>query len=113
MIGLGELGLSPAELYEYTLQEFYWKIDRTRKIANMNYREGWEQTREIVYMIGQMAGNKELKKGVTKYQLMKFSWDKVKENKSITQMTPEERKVHMEAMIENANTAWRNLLNKN
>ncbi len=46
-IGLGELGLTPAELYSHTLQEFVWK----RKGAEVVRNSQWHHTRALAFAI--------------------------------------------------------------
>lgn len=46
-IGLGELGLTPAELYAHTLQEFVWK----RKGAEVLRNSQWHHTRALAFAI--------------------------------------------------------------
>jgi hypothetical protein len=110
IIGLGELNLNPEEMYEYSLQEFTWKLEGVRKIENMNYRDNWERTREIMYMTAQMAG-KTAKQGLTKYHIAKFPWDKEQPKSKIADLPPEERRAAAQQIIDRANEAFQNYLN--
>ena len=110
--GLGELGLHPKELRRYSLQEFMWKLDGARKISNMLHRDRWEQTREVCFTMAQMSG-KTAKSNLTKYHVMQFPWDSVKQKKSLSMMTREERTEYMKGLIDQHNSVWSNHQNKN
>lgn len=77
MIGLGELGLNPKELHRYTMQQFLYKVEGTRKHAWEQEKTQWEMIRALAYEHAVMQG-KELKKGITLERYWPFSWDKKK-----------------------------------
>lgn len=111
-MGLGELRLHPKELRRYSLQDLLYKIEGVRKVSNMLYKDRWEQTREICFTVAQMSG-KQAKNSLTKFHVMQFPWDNLKPKKTISQMTPEERREYVKGLVDNANNAWSNYINKN
>jgi hypothetical protein len=97
-IGLGELGLNPDELYEYTMSELHAKLEGARKLENLRNREEWERTRELAFTVAQFSGH--LKKGANKYHLMQFSWDEKKSRSFIANLTGDERKQAAKELFE-------------
>lgn len=105
IMGTGELSLHPKDLKRYSLQEFLWRLEGARKVSNMLYKDRWEQTREVCFMIAQMSG-KQAKSSLTKFHVMQFSWDEIKPKKSLSQMDKEERKEYIKALVEDSNAVW-------
>lgn len=71
----------------------------------MLYKDRWEQTREVCFMIAQMSG-KQAKTSLNKFHVMQFPWDQIRPKKTIAQMDPEERKEYVMKLVEDANNVW-------
>jgi hypothetical protein len=97
-IGLGELGMNPDDLYDYTMRELHDKLEGARKIENLRSREEWERTRELAFTVAQFSGN--LKKGATKHHIMQFPWDEKKNRSYIANLSGEERKQAAKELFE-------------
>lgn len=77
-IGLGELRMSPADLYACTMQEFMYKLEGTREFEYELSKERWEIARAIVFDNAVMQG-KELKdKKPSIYKYWPLPWDQRK-----------------------------------
>lgn len=96
-------------MYEYSLEEFIYKLHRSRQIDNIGFKDRWDQIRELAWLIAQVSGN--LKKGLTKYHIMQFGWDEIKPRKGIGQLKGDEQKEAVKALLENAQNVWSNYMN--
>ena len=87
-IGLGELGLNPSELYEYTLEEFLLKMEGFRGHIWNIQKEQWEMVRALAFENAVMSGKTLTSKSLTPERFWPFSWD---EKKGLAGLTDKEQ----------------------
>lgn len=110
-IGLGELGMDPDVLYDYSFEEFLLKLEGYRHAQLTADKNSWERMRELAFNVCAYTGN--MKKGLTKYMFMPFTWDENKAGKShIANLTGEERKEAARQLIEERQRHLNEFLNK-
>jgi hypothetical protein len=102
--------LEPQVFYDLTFEEFNLKLEGMRQMENLRSREAWERTRELAFTMAQFSGN--LKKGSTKYHLMRFPWDEKGNTSHIANLTGEERREAAKALIEERQRHLNEFLNK-
>lgn len=90
------MGMSLDDFDRCTPLEFERIFEIWHEAQEMDYRTGWEQTRQLACCILQPYS----KKALRPTDVMEFAWDKPKKKKAVREKTPAEREAEQQHYLE-------------